>query len=322
LIKNDRLTGDLRDQGHGELDRFSPPASQGQIILTHTLDLRDGQRFDALRIALIESEGAEEGKWIASLYITGSHGSDSNFVAGVSQGPHIAIEIHYDDALSQASFMYDIDINDNVSALTFGPFDYTGTFMETHETRLTFSSIAAGDANGLLENWSIMQRPDSRGDFNGNGALDAVDIELLSAAVRSAANDVAFDLNSDQLVDELDRTVWVESLRRTYFGDSNLDGEFSSADLVTIFQAGQYEDAMDGNSVLASGDWNGDADFNSRDLVLAFQAGGYEIGPRAAVVTIPEPTCGFPLLLAPLAVGKTIRNQRTRTRDIRSLHKR
>jgi hypothetical protein len=58
-------------------------------------------------------------------------------------------------------------------------------------------------------------------------------------------------------------------------GDSNLDGIFNSSDLVLVFTAGQYEDAIPGNSTFATGDWNGDGDFTTSDLVLAFQYGAY-----------------------------------------------
>ncbi|MEZ6117619.1 MAG: hypothetical protein R3C28_13735, partial [Pirellulaceae bacterium] len=76
----------------------------------------------------------------------------------------------------------------------------------------------------------------------------------------------------------------------TYIGDSNLDGEFTTSDLVLVFVAGEYEDSIDGNSTWASGDWNGDGDFTTSDLAFAFQLGGYEQGPRAAVTAIPEPS--------------------------------
>jgi hypothetical protein len=58
-------------------------------------------------------------------------------------------------------------------------------------------------------------------------------------------------------------------------GDSNHDGLFSSADLVLVFQAGEYEDAVAGNSTFEEGDWNADGDFDTRDLVLAFTLGDY-----------------------------------------------
>ena len=73
-------------------------------------------------------------------------------------------------------------------------------------------------------------------------------------------------------------------------GDTNLDGEFNSRDLVRVFQVGEYEDKVLGNSTWATGDWNADADFTSGDLIAAFQDGGYEAGPRAATIAVPEPT--------------------------------
>ena len=36
-------------------------------------------------------------------------------------------------------------------------------------------------------------------------------------------------------------------------GDSNLDGEFNSADLVTVFAAAEYEDGLEANSTWATG---------------------------------------------------------------------
>ena len=58
-------------------------------------------------------------------------------------------------------------------------------------------------------------------------------------------------------------------------GDANGDGLFDSLDLVLVFQAGKYEDAVPNNATWAEGDWNGDGDFNSGDLIVAFQAGTY-----------------------------------------------
>lgn len=58
-------------------------------------------------------------------------------------------------------------------------------------------------------------------------------------------------------------------------GDSNEDGVFNSSDLILVFQAGEYEDGIAGNSTFAEGDWNQDGDFDSGDLVFAFQAGTY-----------------------------------------------
>ena len=132
--------------------------------------------------------------------------------------------------------------------------------------------------------------PGVLGDFNGDDLVDAADINALSAAVAAGTNDGAFDLNSDSLVDAQDRSVWVEDVKKTWFGDANLDGEFNSADFVFVFTAGEYEDGVAGNSVWEEGDWNGDSEFDSSDFVEAFSAGGYENGPRAATQAVPEPT--------------------------------
>ena len=58
-------------------------------------------------------------------------------------------------------------------------------------------------------------------------------------------------------------------------GDVNGDGKFDSSDLVQVFQAGEYEDQIVGNSTFEDGDWNGGGDFTTQDLVHAFQFGHY-----------------------------------------------
>ncbi|MCB0320262.1 MAG: hypothetical protein KDD60_04995 [Bdellovibrionales bacterium] len=118
------------------------------------------------------------------------------------------------------------------------------------------------------------------GDFNFDDKIDAVDIDLLSAVVRSGQYSILYDLNFDLVVDDRDREIWVHDIVGTFFGDANLDGEFNTSDLILTFQIGEYEDDVPLNSGWASGDWNGDGDFNTSDFILAFQDGGFEAGPR------------------------------------------
>ena len=127
------------------------------------------------------------------------------------------------------------------------------------------------------------------GDYDRNGVLDVADIDLLSREARQGTNSRRFDLNQDTHVDDRDRQVWVVDLKRTYFGDANLDGEFNSGDFVDVFVQGQYEDDLPANSTWATGDWDGDAEFTTADFVVAFTLGGYESGPRAAARFVPEP---------------------------------
>ncbi len=128
------------------------------------------------------------------------------------------------------------------------------------------------------------------GDVNNNSLLDAVDIDIISSAIRQALTDPQYDLDQDGQVSSADRAYWVHDLSNTYFGDSDLDGEFNSSDLILVFTANEYEDNITLNSTWTEGDWNGDGDFDSGDLITAFKDGGYERGKRIATVAVPEPS--------------------------------
>ena len=127
------------------------------------------------------------------------------------------------------------------------------------------------------------------GDLNGDGKLGAEDIDLLNVEIRRLTNDPRMDLNGDGMVDPLDRDYWISDSEGayTYYGDSNLDGEFNSGDFVDVFQAGRYETRT--TAGWSQGDWNGDAVFDSSDFITAFQDGGYESGPRTPLLPVPEP---------------------------------
>ena len=130
--------------------------------------------------------------------------------------------------------------------------------------------------------------------------LDAADIDDLTGQSASGNNNLTYDLNADNLVDEADVSVWVKDLFKSWIGDADLSGEFNSGDLVVVLSSGTYEADVD--SVWSTGDFNGDGRTNSSDLVVALADGGYEQGPRAAVAAVPEPSAGL-LLAMGLAVG-------------------
>ena len=137
------------------------------------------------------------------------------------------------------------------------------------------------------------------GDFNGSGARDVADLELLADAM--ATNDLAFDLNSDGTVDYGDRQYWVETLSNTFIGDSDLNGEFNSSDFVAVFSAAKYETGAE--ATWAEGDWNGDKVFDSSDFVPAFQGAGYENGARdGGLQTVPEPSAIGLLMMGSIAM--------------------
>ena len=69
-----------------------------------------------------------------------------------------------------------------------------------------------------------------------NGVCDVRDIDRLTREIRNGSDLPYLDLNHDGHIDLNDRNVWVHDLVNTFFGDSNLDGEFSSSDLTNVFQ--------------------------------------------------------------------------------------
>ena len=140
-------------------------------------------------------------------------------------------------------------------------------------------------------------------DLDGDGHLDAHDVDLLAAAIRAGeAEAPSHDLSGDGELDRADLEYLVQDLMRTRFGDANLDGVFDSSDLVEVFQRGEYEDGHTGNSGWEDGDWNYDGFFKTSDLVRAFQGGrglgtGFEKGPLPAAAAVPEPSACLLLIL-------------------------
>ena len=133
-------------------------------------------------------------------------------------------------------------------------------------------------------------------DFDGDGALGLGDINMLLQEVSAETHASEFDIDADGAVDQQDIVALVEGANKlnSYIGDSNMDGQFGTGDLTTVFQAALFEDDIDGNASWETGDWNGDGDFGTGDLVFAFQRGGFEQGQRTVAV-VPEPR---PVLLA------------------------
>ena len=97
-----------------------------------------------------------------------------------------------------------------------------------------------------------------------------------------------FDVNIDGHIDREDLDVWVKDLKKTWFGDADVNGEFNSADFVQVFQAGKYEQgsldewrSVDQGAGWGEGDWNGDGLFDSSDIVTAYVDGRFEVGVLA-----------------------------------------
>ncbi len=136
-----------------------------------------------------------------------------------------------------------------------------------------------------------------RGDLTGDGLVNAEDIDSLCAAKLLGVGNPRYDLNADGRVNQNDLDFLIGTILGTTLGDSNLDGVFNSSDLVAVFAAGQYEDAVPRNSGWASGDWDCDGDFTTSDLVAALATGSYVVSAQ------PVGTAPMVLIAAANRVG-------------------
>ena len=123
-----------------------------------------------------------------------------------------------------------------------------------------------------------LNRTASGSDFLILPKLEAgtiIDIGLSATAQRFAAA-IALDSPTTLRARAWSNGEWSALAERSFppefvVGDVNGDGLFDSSDLVSVFQRGEYEDDLLGNSSWFDGDWTGDAEFSTSDLVLAFQ---------------------------------------------------
>ena len=172
---------------------------------------------------------------------------------------------------------------------TLGLHDADGVAIDT----ITYGSQTPGISQGRQPDGAaevtffVAPSPDwrngvgSRGDLNEDGRIDAADIDQLAVALRSGGElDEVYDLNRDAAIDSEDYRYLIQTLLGTTFGDADLDGDFGSTDFVQVFQIGEYEDDLPGNSTWSDGDWDGNGEFDSQDIVIAFQYGRYSVSAK------------------------------------------
>ena len=210
-----------------------------------------------------------------------------NILGGKIEGDSDQTEIRLSDQAVANIYGY---------GLTQAGGELSGLLLDANRLRLDFEVRDNAELH-LHE----MTPPEQPGDLNQNMQIDSGDIDLIGAAIRHNVWADPLDMDEDGVVGPNDFDVLLKNILQVWRGDSNLDGEFNSSDLVDVFKAGEYDDALRDNSGWADGDWDGDGDFLSGDLVVAFQEGGYEQGPREQLVTVPEPA-GI-LLIFPVTVG-------------------
>jgi uncharacterized protein YjbI with pentapeptide repeats len=207
-----------------------------------------------------------------------------------------------------------------LSPSTLTDVNLTGTILKNANLERANLSSAIVDTTTVYNQWTVFPpefNPTEAGlrvsvsppgDLDGDDSLMAADVDILAIKIRIDdlylsshlktwwLPDAAFDLNADEIVSLADHRTWVKDVADTWYGDANLDGEFTSDDFVQVFEAGKCEQGwvdaygdIQNDAGWAQGDWNADGVFDSADFVTAFIDGGYELGPRTDPAAIPEP---------------------------------
>jgi hypothetical protein len=115
------------------------------------------------------------------------------------------------------------------------------------------------------------------GDFNRDQVVDVKDVDTWCAATppnETPREPKDYNLNSDFWINSRDLDFLLVNILRLPLGDVDGDGVFDSSDLDQIFRNGEYEDAIEGNSLWSEGDWNCDGEFTSSDLIEVLRRPG------------------------------------------------
>jgi ELWxxDGT repeat protein len=148
--------------------------------------------------------------------------------------------------------------------------------------------LSADDGESGQELWMVdPQSSPVDGDFDGDGNVNASDIDLIQAAIRSGSMESQFDLNNDSLVNQADVDHLVRVILGTEFGDVNLDGDVDRGDVAATARG--YGGTSAG---WESGDFDGDARVTLHDLVIIRAGLDPPVGataPAAVVAGVLEP---------------------------------
>ena len=152
-----------------------------------------------------------------------------------------------------------------------------------------------------LYNSAFTEGNDSPGDFDGNGAYECADIDLLMGEIAAGTNSGSFDLTGDGNVDLADRDEWLaeaataNGLSSPYLlGDANLSGSVDVSDF-NIWNMNKFTNSTD----WCAGNFNGDMAIDVSDFNIWNMAKFTSSDDDVSVV--PEPSAFGLLVLASIA---------------------
>ena len=311
------------NSNYGNEDSFYVPPSFNANSRSDWIDFEGVDTFGEPKTGDSDRDGYIDGfptmmqNWVSEGAVEAHNSTDEEFYEGQYHWYRIekANDMNADNAFVSFdghAIQYDVSDADVGQVL-----DFEISYREPYGT---FDGFLFSTSPTLLDDFTQEQMDEfflnlggatTPGDFDGDGDVDAADIDSISAAINAGNMDSIYDMDGSGVVDADDRSYLIGTTLNTYLGDSNLDGEFNSSDFVAVFTIGEYEDEIAGNSGWADGDWNGDTDFDSSDFVVAFSEAAYETGPKpVAAAQVPEPAMSG--LLATMLLATLLRLRTTK----------
>lgn len=141
------------------------------------------------------------------------------------------------------------------------------------------------------------------GGFNGDGAIDAADVNILFGAIAAGSADPQFDLTGDSTVDHADADYLIRNVLGTEYGDATLDRKIDAADLSLL-----ASNWLSGTAGWGEGNFTADDVVDAADLSLLARNWLWEGGPVGGALA-PEPITAATLILSSLAVAGVARKR-------------
>jgi hypothetical protein len=307
-----RIAADKPSVLHG-LVRFSEDASDHRPTEYYAVEVSKGGQLN-LKLSP-ESSSNSQGTTAPEVRV--AIGQDNNQNGLIEPDEQIMSRIGQLDATLELGLLADAGnylmtvqlMPGEVSSIESFAFDYRIDNEMVEPTDTTPVTIESAESIGLgeLTAFQITFSEDIAGSFQTDEILvrakatnEPADIEewlylpeqrtlvgIMSPAAAAGEYEVAIDagavadLLGNRLAESFQFQFEIEPIPVNRIpGDANLDDVFNSADLIQVFQFGEYEDDTPNNSTWAEGDWNQDGDFDTSDLVLAFQTGSYSASSR------------------------------------------